>query len=90
MTEQAERAATSKGLRARDNLQYDLPAGLVVFFIALPLCLGIAFASGAPLIAGLISGIVGGLVVAPTSKAALAISGPAAGLAAGWQQEQAR
>ncbi len=80
MTDELEQAESSTRLRARDNLQYDLPAGLVVFFIALPLCLGIAFASGAPLIAGLISGIVGGLVVAPTSKAALAISGPAAGL----------
>ncbi len=80
MTQQLEQAAKTTRLRARDNLQYDLPAGLVVFFVALPLCLGIAFASGAPLIAGLISGIVGGLVVAPTSKAALAISGPAAGL----------
>lgn len=67
-------------IRARDHLRFDLPAGLVVFLVALPLCLGIAFASGAPLIAGLITGIVGGLLVAPLSKSALSVSGPAAGL----------
>lgn len=64
----------------RDNLGHDLPAGLVVFLVAVPLCLGIAFASGAPLVAGLITGIVGGLIVAPVSKASLAVTGPAAGL----------
>lgn len=62
------------------NLRFDLPAGLVVFLVALPLCLGIAKASDAPIIAGLLAGIVGGLVVAPTSKSALSVSGPAAGL----------
>ena len=64
----------------RENLRFDAPAGIVVFLIALPLCLGIAFASEAPIIAGLVAGIVGGLVVAPLSKAPLAVSGPAAGL----------
>ena len=64
----------------RENLRFDAPAGIVVFLIALPLCLGIAFASEAPIIAGLVAGIVGGLVVAPISKAPLAVSGPAAGL----------
>ncbi len=61
-------------------LKHDLPAGLAVFLVALPLCLGISLASGAPLYAGLLSGIIGGLIVAPISKAQLAVSGPAAGL----------
>src|SRR5580693_7184219 len=61
-------------------LKYDLPAGLSVFLVALPLCLGIALASGAPLYAGLLSGIIGGLVVALVSGSQLAVSGPAAGL----------
>lgn len=61
-------------------LRHDLPAGLSVFFVALPLCLGIALASGAPLYAGLLSGIIGGLVVALFSGSQLAVSGPAAGL----------
>ena len=61
-------------------LKYDLPAGLSVFLVALPLCLGIALASGAPLYAGLLSGIIGGLVVSLISGAQLAVSGPAAGL----------
>ncbi len=61
-------------------LKHDLPAGLSVFLVALPLCLGIALASGAPLYAGLLSGIIGGLVVALVSGAQLAVSGPAAGL----------
>jgi len=64
------------------NLKYDLPAGLAVFFVAVPLCLGIAHASGAPLIAGLISGAIGGLVIGSISDAQLAVSGPAAGLTA--------
>lgn len=61
-------------------LNHDLPAGLSVFLVALPLCLGIALASGAPLYAGLLSGIIGGLLVAPLSGSQLAVSGPAAGL----------
>lgn len=64
------------------NLKNDLPAGLVVFLVALPLCLGIALASGAPLFSGLISGIVGGIVIGSFSNSALSVSGPAAGLAA--------
>lgn len=59
---------------------YDLPAALVVFLVALPLCLGIALASGAPLFSGLIAGIVGGIVVGAVSKSPLSVSGPAAGL----------
>ena len=61
-------------------LKDDLPAGLVVCLVALPLCLGIALASGAPLFAGIISGIVGGILVAFLSGSALSVSGPAAGL----------
>ena len=61
-------------------LRHDLPAGLSVFLVALPLCLGIALASGAPLYSGLLSGIVGGLIVALISGSPLAVSGPAAGL----------
>ncbi len=62
------------------NLKYDIPAGIAVFLVSVPLSLGIALASGAPLFAGLITGIVGGLVVAPLSGSALGISGTAAGL----------
>ncbi len=58
----------------------DAPAGLVVFLVALPLCLGISLASGAPLLAGVISGIVGGLLVSLLSGSAVSVSGPAAGL----------
>jgi MFS superfamily sulfate permease-like transporter len=61
-------------------LRHDLPAGLSVFLVALPLCLGIALASGAPLYAGLLSGIIGGLIVSLISGSQLAVSGPAAGL----------
>ncbi|WP_084191001.1 SulP family inorganic anion transporter [Methylomarinum vadi] len=62
------------------NLKHDVPAGLVVFLVALPLCLGIALASGAPLFAGLIAGLVGGIVVSWASGSQLSVSGPAAGL----------
>ena len=58
----------------------DLSAGVVVFLVALPLCLGIALASGAPLFAGVIAGICGGIVVGVISKSNLGVSGPAAGL----------
>ncbi len=64
------------------TIKNDLPASIVVFFVALPLCLGIALASGAPLFSGLIAGIVGGIVVASISGSAIGVSGPAAGLAA--------
>ncbi len=69
----------------KNNLSYlknDLPASIVVFFVALPLCLGIALASGAPLFSGLIAGIVGGIVVGAISGSQVGVSGPAAGLAA--------
>ncbi|MCX7096484.1 MAG: carbonic anhydrase family protein [Methylococcales bacterium] len=63
------------------NLKYDLPAGIAVFLISIPLSLGIALASGAPLFSGLIAGIIGGTVVAWLSGSALGISGPSAGIA---------
>lgn len=62
------------------NLRYDIPAGLVVFLVALPLCLGIALASGAPLFSGLIAGLVGGIFISWASGSQLSVSGPAAGL----------
>lgn len=71
--------APSSGVLA--NWRQDLPASIVVFFVAVPLCLGIALASGAPLISGLIAGIVGGILVGVISGSPLGVSGPAAGLA---------
>ncbi len=65
-----------------NQLKHDLPAGIVVFLVALPLCLGIALASGAPLFSGIISGIIGGVVVGLLSGSHTSVSGPAAGLAA--------
>ncbi|WP_138993789.1 SulP family inorganic anion transporter [Larkinella sp. C7] len=59
----------------------DLPAGLSVFLVALPLCLGIALASGAPLFSGLVAGMIGGLVIGFLSGSEVSVSGPAAGLA---------
>ncbi|MCC5929923.1 MAG: SulP family inorganic anion transporter [Cyclobacteriaceae bacterium] len=63
------------------DIKKDLPASIVVFFVALPLCLGIALASGAPLFSGIIAGVVGGIVVGALSGSPLGVSGPAAGLA---------
>lgn len=64
------------------NLKSDFASGLVVFLVALPLCLGIAMASGAPLFSGIISGIIGGIVVGYFSTSHISVSGPAAGLTA--------
>lgn len=63
------------------NMKQDAPAGLVVFLVAVPLCLGIALASGAPLFSGIIAGMVGGIIVTIFSGSQLGVSGPAAGLA---------
>ena len=63
-------------------LKNDLMAGLVVFLVALPLCLGIAVASGAPPFAGIISGVLGGIIVGYLSGSHVSVSGPAAGLIA--------
>jgi MFS superfamily sulfate permease-like transporter len=64
------------------HFKSDFASGLVVFLVALPLCLGIAMASGAPLFSGIITGIVGGIVVGYLSQSQLSVSGPAAGLTA--------
>jgi MFS superfamily sulfate permease-like transporter len=74
----ANNAITFPGFQ---SAQRDLPAGVVVFLVALPLCLGIALASGAPLFSGVIAGVVGGLVISLLSGSELSVSGPAAGLA---------
>lgn len=65
-----------------NSLKADLPAAIVVMLVALPLCLGIAVASGAPPLAGIVAGVVGGIVVPIISRAQLSVSGPAAGLVA--------
>jgi len=75
-----EQKAGSAG-SLREVLASDLPASLVVFLVALPLCMGIALASGAPIMSGLIAGVVGGLVVGMFGGVPLLVSGPAAGLA---------
>lgn len=67
-------------LSFKNTFKQDLSAGLVVFLVALPLCLGIALASGAPLLSGIITGVIGGIVVGFVSGSQLAVSGPAAGL----------
>ena len=71
--------------RAKDyikGLPYDIPSSIVVFLVALPLCLGVALASNAPLFSGIIAGITGGIVVGLFSRSHLSVSGPAAGLTA--------
>jgi len=78
-TTTVETRSAGAGL-ARTVLRYDLPASLVVFLVALPLSLGIAVASGAPPLAGLIAAIVGGLVAGALGGSPLQVSGPAAGL----------
>ena len=72
----------TKKINLFSNLKSDFASGLVVFLVALPLCLGIALASGAPLFSGIISGIIGGIVVGYLSQSHLSVSGPAAGLTA--------
>ena len=65
-----------------EKLKNDIPASIVVFLVALPLCLGVALASGAPLLSGIISGVIGGVVVGFLSGSNTSVSGPAAGLTA--------
>ncbi|NHM07045.1 SulP family inorganic anion transporter [Flavobacterium sp. CYK-4] len=72
----------TKKINIFSNLKSDFASGLVVFLVALPLCLGIAMASGAPLFSGIISGVIGGIVVGYLSQSQLSVSGPAAGLTA--------
>ena len=74
--------STTGRLHLFSQLKYDIPAGISVFFVAIPLCLGIAHASGAPLMSGLVSGVIGGIVVGAISRSALSVTGPAAGLTA--------
>ena len=71
----------SKNTSLFANIKSDFPASIIVFFVALPLCLGIALASGAPLFSGIIAGIIGGIIVGAASGSPLGVSGPAAGLA---------
>jgi MFS superfamily sulfate permease-like transporter len=66
----------------KNTTSADLLGGMVVFLVALPLCLGIAVASGAPPFAGIITGIIGGIVVGILSKSNVSVTGPAAGLIA--------
>jgi len=73
--------ASQPKLLSADTIRNDLLASIVVFLVALPLCMGIAIASGAPPVAGLVTGIIGGLLVGPIAGAPLQVSGPAAGLA---------
>ena len=63
-----------------ENFKNDFSASIVVFLVALPLCLGIALASGAPLFSGIISGVIGGIIVGIVSGSSVGVSGPAAGL----------
>lgn len=76
-------ALTMKALRDMfRHPRQDVLAGVVVFLVAVPLCLGIAVACGVPPVSGLIAGVVGGLVVPFLSRSPLSVTGPAAGLTA--------
>src|SRR4051795_10589619 len=74
-------ASNTRQSGGTENVKLDLPASLVVVLVALPLCMGIAIASGAPPAKGLLTGIVGGIVVGAVAGSPLQVSGPAAGLA---------
>ncbi|WP_131794247.1 bifunctional SulP family inorganic anion transporter/carbonic anhydrase [Fluoribacter gormanii] len=67
---------------AKRYFKFDFVAAIVVFLVAIPLCLGIALASGAPLFSGILSGVIGGVVVGCLSGSHVSVSGPAAGMAA--------
>jgi MFS superfamily sulfate permease-like transporter len=73
-------ARASSRLARFDTWRYDVSSGIVVFLVGLPLCLGVAAASGAPLISGVVAGIIGGLVVGALSGSSLMVTAPAAGL----------
>jgi carbonic anhydrase len=72
----------SNSLYPFNYFKYDVTAGIVVFLVAIPLCLGIALASGAPLFSGLLAGILGGIIVGIISESSVSVSGPAAGMVA--------
>ncbi|QOV38484.1 SulP family inorganic anion transporter [Streptomyces ferrugineus] len=80
--EKPKDAGRLKGERTRPDLANEITASLVVFLVALPLCIGVAVASGVPAELGIISGVIGGLVVGAVRGSTLQVSGPAAGLAA--------
>jgi carbonic anhydrase/SulP family sulfate permease len=82
MTKQNQPSDGNTTILSPSTLKHDLTSGLVVFLVALPLCLGIALASGAPLFSGLLAGIIGGLIVGAISGSHSSVSGPAAGLTA--------
>ena len=82
MNTRAENLETSASIFSASRLLQDMTASVVVFLVALPLCLGIALASGAPLFSGLLAGIIGGIVVGIVSGPHTSVSGPAAGLTA--------
>ena len=82
MTSHTDNSEPSTSDSLRSTLPRDITASIVVFLVALPLCLGIALASGAPPISGLLAGIIGGIVVGAVSGSQTSVSGPAAGLAA--------
>src|SRR5262245_26406869 len=79
-SEIVQRKATPNRAEAASGFFHDVMASVVVFLVALPLCMGIAVASNVPVAAGLISGIIGGIIVGMLSGAPLQVSGPAAGL----------
>ncbi|HND89551.1 MAG TPA: SulP family inorganic anion transporter, partial [Saprospiraceae bacterium] len=71
---------SAENFNPAQNFRYDFPAAVVVFLVALPLCLGVALASGVSMFSGIIAGAVGGIVIGLLSKSPLSVSGPAAGL----------
>lgn len=81
LDENTSQTSPDDNLNPFKNFKSDFPASIIVFLVAMPLCLGVALASGAPLYSGLISGIIGGIVVGSLSGSPLGVSGPAAGLA---------
>ncbi len=79
---QSEAVMTLSKLFSPQTLRYDLISGVVVFLVALPLCLGVALASNAPLFSGILSGIIGGILVGAVSRSHTSVSGPSPGLSA--------
>ena len=82
MTNYLETFSRQLRVYRKRNLKFDFISAVVVFLVAIPLCLGIALASGAPLLSGILSGIIGGIVVGSLSASQVSVSGPAAGMAA--------